>query len=108
MPTRLKFDAGAGSFDVDLSALAIVEASSRWVRPGRGSSCPGRAARSRRLDHRRRGIVRDRGPARGRIPFESSGGLTSVDGLTQSAGYGTAADRVLVRFTGGASSVRIG
>jgi len=47
-------------------------------------------------------------PAGVEYRFESAGGLTSIDGLTQSPGYGTAADHVLVLFTGGASSVRIG
>lgn len=108
IPLRLKFDAGAGSFDVDLSSLSIVEAK---LQVG--------AARTRVVLPRPRGEVGVsitggaasfviEVPAGVEYRFESSGGLTSVDGLTQSAGYGTATDRVLVRFTGGASSVRIG
>lgn len=108
LPTRLKFDAGAGSFDVDLSSLAIVEAR---LQAG--------AARTRIVLPRPHGTVNlsitggaasfgIEVPAGVEYRFESSGGLTSVDGLTQSAGYGTATDRVLVRFSGGASSVRIG
>ena len=108
IPTRLKFDAGAGSFDLDLSSLAIVEAK---LQVG--------AARARIVLPRPRGAVgvsvtggasafTIEVPAGVEYRFESSGGLTSVDGRTQSPGYGTATDRVLVRFTGGASSVRIG
>lgn len=108
VPMRLKFDAGAGSFDVDLSALTIVEAK---LQVG--------AARTRVVLPRPRGPVSVsitggaasfgiEVPAGVEYRFESSGGLTSVDGLTQSPGYGTATDRVLVRFAGGASSVRIG
>ena len=40
--------------------------------------------------------------------LETSGGLTSVDGRTESPGFGAAGDRVLVRFSAGASSVKIG
>jgi hypothetical protein len=40
--------------------------------------------------------------------LETSGGLTSVDGRTESPGFATASHRALVRFSGGASSVRIG
>jgi hypothetical protein len=108
VPTRLKFDAGAGSFDVDLGGLAIVEAK---LQVG--------AARTRIVLPRPHGEVAisiTGGAASFAIEvppgveyrFESSGGLTSIDGLTQSPGYGTATDHVLVRFTGGASSVRIG
>ena len=108
IPTRLRFDAGAGSFDVDLSSLAIVEAK---LQVG--------AARTRIVLPRPRGAVgvtitggaasfQIEVPTGVEYRFESSGGLTSVDGLTQSPGYAGATDRVLVRFTGGASSVRIG
>ena len=108
VPTRLKFDAGAGGFDVDLGALAIVEAK---LQVG--------AARTRIVLPRPHGevLISITGGAASfalEVPsgveyrFESSGGLTSIDGLTQSPGYGTATDHVLVRFTGGASSVRIG
>lgn len=108
IPTRLRFDAGAGSFDVDLGAVSIVEAK---LQVG--------AARTRIVLPRPRGavLVSITGgaasfaievPGRVEYRFESSGGLTSVDGRTESAGYGAATDRVLVRFTGGAASVRIG
>ena len=39
--------------------------------------------------------------------LETSGGLTSVDGRIESPGFAGATDRVLVRFSGGAASVRI-
>jgi hypothetical protein len=108
VPTRLKFDAGAGTFDLDLGALTIVEAR---LQVG--------AARTRIVLPRPHGevVVAITGgaasfaievPAGVEYRFESSGGLTSIDGLTQSPAYATAADHVLVRFTGGASSVRIG
>ena len=108
IPTRLRFDAGAGSFDVDLSTLTIVEAK---LQVG--------AARTRIVLPRPRGAVaititggaasfQLQVPTGVEYRFESSGGLTSVDGLTQSPGYAAATDRVLVRFSGGASSVRIG
>ncbi len=108
IPTRLRFDAGAGSFDIDLSSVAIVEARFQVG-----------AARTRIVLPRPRGNVlvsitggaasfSIEAPAGVEYRFESAGGLTSVDGRTESPGYATAADRVLVRFTGGASSVRIG
>jgi hypothetical protein len=108
IPTRLRFDAGAGTFDVDLSALTIVDAR---LQVG--------AARARIVLPRPHGAVgisvtggasafTIEVPAGVEYRFESSGGLTSVDGRTESPGYGAATDRVLVRFTGGASSVRIG
>ncbi|MGH2512672.1 MAG: LiaI-LiaF-like domain-containing protein [Candidatus Limnocylindrales bacterium] len=108
IPTRLRFDAGAGSFDIDLSAVQIVEA---HLQVG--------AARTRIVLPRPHGsvLVSITGgaasfsievPAGVEYQLESSGGLTSVDGRTESPGYAGAADRVLVRFTGGASSVRIG
>jgi Domain of unknown function (DUF5668) len=108
VPTMLTMNAGAGEFLVDLSALAVA-----------GARFQIGAARTSLILPRPRGTVEIRltgGAAHFdvRVPpgveyrLETSGGLTSVDGRTESPGFGTATDRVLVRFSGGAASVRIG
>lgn len=108
VPTMLSMNAGAGDFLVDLSGIAIAAAR---LQVG--------AAQARLILPRPHGAVEIRvsggatqltfSPPPGvEYRVETSGGLTSVDGLTQSPGYATATDRVLVRFSGGAASVRIG
>ncbi len=108
VPTILAMNAGAGDFLVDLSGITLAAAR---LQVG--------AAQARIVLPRPRGAVEIRvsggatqltfSPPPGvEYRVEATGGLTSVDGLTQSAGYATAADRVLVRFSGGAASVKIG
>jgi LiaI-LiaF-like transmembrane region len=108
VPTIVTMNAGAGDFSVDLSGLVVVEARLQI----------GAAQARIALPHPHGTVeVRVTGGA-SQLTFvpppgveyrlETSGGLTSVDGRTESPGYGTATDRVLVRFSGGASSVRIG
>ena len=109
VPTLLTMNAGAGDFMLDLSG---VDAS-----PARGLQIG--AAQARVILPRPRGEVEVRvsggatqltftPPPGVEYRLETSGGLTSVDGLRESAGFATASDRVLVRFNGGAASVRIG
>jgi len=108
VPMILTMNAGAGDFQVDLSALAVAEAR---LQVG--------AAQARIVLPRPRGTVELRvsggatqltfvPPPGVEYRLETSGGLTSVDGRTESPGYASATDRVLVRFSGGAASVRIG
>jgi hypothetical protein len=108
VPTMLTMNAGAGDFAVDLSGIAVVQAR---IQIG--------AAQARIVLPRPKGAVEIRvsggatqltfvPPPGVEYRFEASGGLTSVDGRTESPGFATATDRVLVRFSGGASSVRIG
>jgi hypothetical protein len=108
IPTALRLDAGAGDFTLDLSAIPIVDAR---IQIG--------AAKARIALPQPRGAVEIRvtggatrlefhAPAGVEYRFESSGGLNSVDGRTETPGYATATDRVLIRFTGGASSIRLG
>lgn len=108
VPTILTMNAGAGDFLVDLSGIATVQAR---VQIG--------AAQARIVLPRPSGTVEIRvsggatqltfvPPPGVEYRLETSGGLTSVDGRTESPGYAAASDRVLVRFSGGASSVRIG
>jgi hypothetical protein len=108
VPTIVTMNAGAGDFAVDLSSLLVAEARMQIG-----------AAQARITLPRPRGTVELRvtggatqltfvPPAGVEYRLETSGGLTSVDGRTESPGYTTATDRVLVRFSGGASSVRIG
>jgi cell wall-active antibiotic response 4TMS protein YvqF len=108
VPTILTMNAGAGEFTVDLSAIAVVQAR---IQIG--------AAQARIVLPRPRGTVEIRvsggateltfvPPPGVEYRLETSGGLTSVDGRTESLGFATASDRVLIRFSGGASSVRIG
>ncbi len=107
VPTMLTMNAGAGEFLLDLSGLAVA-----------GARLQIGAARTSLILPRPRGIVEIRltgGAAHFdlRVPpgveyrLETSGGLTSVDGRIESPGFGGATDRVLVRFSGGAASVRI-
>lgn len=108
VPTILTMNAGAGDFAVDLSGIAVVQAR---IQIG--------AAQARIVLPRPNGTVEVRvsggatqltfmPPPGVEYRLETSGGLTSVDGRTESPGFATASDRVLVRFSGGASSVRIG
>ncbi len=108
VPTMLTMNAGAGEFLVDLSALSVA-----------GARFQIGAARTSVILPRPQGTVEVRltgGAAHFdvRVPpgieyrLETSGGLNSVDGRTESAGFGSATDRVLVRFSGGAASIRIG
>ena len=108
VPTILTMNAGAGEFTVDLSAIAVVQAR---IQIG--------AAQARIVLPRPKATVEIRVsggaaeltfvPPHGvEYRLETSGGLTSVDGRTESPGFATATDRVLVRFSGGASSVKIG
>jgi hypothetical protein len=108
VPTILTMNAGAGDFAVDLSGIALVQAR---IQIG--------AAQARIVMPRPNGTVEIRvtggatqltfvPPPGVEYRLEMSGGLTSVDGRTESPGFASASDRVLVRFSGGASSVRIG
>jgi hypothetical protein len=108
VPTILTMNAGAGDFAVDLSEITVVQAR---IQIG--------AAQARIVLPRPKGTVEIRvsggatqltfvPPPGVEYRLETSGGLTSVDGRTESPGYASATDRVLVRFSGGASSVRIG
>jgi hypothetical protein len=108
VPTIVTMNAGAGDFSVDLSGMSIADARMQIG-----------AAQARIVLPRPRGTVEVRvtggatqltfvPPPGVEYRLETSGGLTSIDGRTESAGYGAATDRVLIRFSGGASSVRIG
>ena len=102
-------NAGAGDFLVDLSGIVVVQAriqigaaQARIVlpRPPSGTveiRVSGGATQLTFVP-----------PPGVEYRLETSGGLTSVDGRTESPGYAAASDRVLFRFSGGASSVRIG
>jgi hypothetical protein len=107
VPTMFTMNGGAGEFRVDLSTLAVAGAR---VQIG--------AARASIVLPRPRGTVEIRltggaaqfdlqAPAGVEYRLETSGGLTSVDGRTETPGFGAASDRVLVRFSGGAATVRI-
>ena len=107
VPTILTMNAGAGDFLVDLSNIVVANAR---IQVG--------AAQARIVLPRPRGTVEVRVtggasqltfvvPPGVEYRVETSGGLTSVDGRTESPGYTTAGDRVLARFSGGAASLRI-
>lgn len=108
VPTLLTMNAGAGDFMLDLSGVTLA-----------GARIQIGAAQARVILPRPRGEVEVRvsggatqltftPPPGVEYRLETSGGLTSIDGLRESAGFATASDRVLVRFNGGAASVRIG
>ena len=108
VPTLLTMNAGAGDFSLDLSGVAVA-----------GARLQVGAAQARVVLPRPRGEVELRvsggatqltftPPPGVEYRLETSGGLTSVDGLTESPGFAAATDRVLVRFSGGAASVRVG
>jgi hypothetical protein len=105
-PVALDVQAGAGSFDLDLSTLAVTDA-----RCGIG------AADVRIVLPRPRGDVpiRVEGGA-AQFTFEipagvearlTTTGLVMTSGPAQTPGYAAAADRVTVSVTGGAAAVRI-
>ncbi len=107
LPTDLRLNGGAGDFDLDLSGMAIVRAA---VSIG--------AANVRLVLPRPRGQVELRvstGAASVTVVVPdgvqarvmNSGGLISIDGQTETPGYASAIDRVLVRITGGASSINV-
>ncbi len=108
IPTQLRVDGGAANFELDLGAISIVDAR---LQVG--------AARARVVLPRPEGSVTvsiTAGAASVTIEvpdgveyrFEPSGGLNSVNGRTESLGFDAATDRILIHFTGGAASVRIG
>ncbi len=108
VPTVFTMNAGAGDFSVDLSTIVVA-----------GARMQIGAAQARIVLPRPRGTVEMRvtggasqltfvAPPGVEYRLEMSGGLTSVDGRTESPGYATATDRVVIRFSGGAASVRIG
>ena len=106
VPTALDVQAGAGSFELDLSALSITS-----VRISIG------AADLSVVLPRPRGEVRvqvEGGAAQFtfRVPPGvqariSTTGLVSTSGPTETPGYAAAADRVTVVVTGGLASVRV-
>lgn len=107
-PTYLTMNAGAGDFQIDLSEVILA-----------GARIQVGAAQARLVMPRPRGPIEIRvsggatqlrfsAPPGVEYRVETSGGLTSVDGLTELPGYATANDRVLVRFSGGATSLKIG
>ena len=106
VPTALDVQAGAGSFELDLSALSITS-----VRVSIG------AADLSVVLPRPRGEVRvqvEGGAAQFtfRVPPGvqariSTTGLVSTSGPTETPGYAAAADRVTVVVTGGLASVRV-
>lgn len=106
VPTTLDVQAGAGEFDLDLSRLAVTAAK---VSIG--------AAELRVVLPRPRGEVSIRvegGAASltfvvppGVEARVSSTGLVSSSGPSETPGFGTARERVLVSVTGGAAAVRV-
>ena len=107
VPTALSLSGGAGSFDLDLTEMRIVDA-----RMTIG------AAQVRLVLPRPVGEVAVRitsGAASLTIQVPpgidarvtGSGGLLQIDGRTETPGYATARDRVTVSVSGGASSVRV-
>jgi hypothetical protein len=107
VPTIVTMNAGAGDFVVDLSGVLLANAR---IQIG--------AAQARITLPRPRGTVELRvsggatqltfvAPPGVEYRVEATGGLTSVDGRTESPGYATASDRVLAKFSGGAASLRI-
>ncbi len=108
VPTVLAMSAGAGDFSIDLSEMTVADAR---LQIG--------AAKARIVLPRPRGTVEVRvtggasqiafeAPPGVEYRLETSGGMMSVNGRTESPGFATAPDRVMVRFSGGAASVRIG
>jgi hypothetical protein len=106
VPTVLDMKGGAGEFDLDLSAVAVVSAEIgvgaadlRVVLPRASGEVPIRVeAGAASLTF----LV----PA-GVEARLSTSGLVSTTGPTESPGYATARDRVHVNVTGGAASVRL-
>lgn len=106
VPTVLDVQAGAGDFDLDLSAIPVTS----------GKISVGAAELRVVLPHPRGEVpIRVEGGAASLtfvVPAGveariSSTGLVSTSGPSETLGFGTARDRVLVSVTGGAASVRV-
>jgi hypothetical protein len=105
--TRLDVAAGAGEFDLDLSAVRLVDArmsvgaaQTRLVLPRPIGDVPIRIT----VGATDLTIVVPDGIEAG---IRTSGGLLSVEGRGETPGYASATDRVSVKVEGGASSVKI-
>jgi hypothetical protein len=105
--TRLDIAAGAGDFDLDLSAIRLVDArisvgaaQARITLPHPIGEVPIRISTGASQ-------VTIAVPAGVQARVLTSGGLFDVSGPVESLGYATAADRVAVRVEGGAASIRV-
>ena len=107
LPTALKADLGAGSFTLDLSAVRLT----------RATISSGVSDLKLTLPHPKGDVsIRISGgassmtisvPAGVEYAVTVDGGLTSTTGPTRSVGYATAADRVSISVSAGASSIQI-
>jgi hypothetical protein len=107
VPTALSLNAGAGRFDVDLSAIRLIAA-----------RCSFGAAQGRvTLPHPNGDVPVSiqagaaslviAVPAAVEARVLASGGLLRMEGRTETPGYATARDRVTVTVGGGAASVQV-
>lgn len=107
LPTALKADLGAGSFTLDLSNVPLT----------RATISSGASDLKLTLPHPKGDVsIRIAGgassmtidvPAGVDYAVTVDGGLTSTTGPVRSAGYATAADRVSISVSAGASSIQI-
>jgi len=107
VPTALTVQAGAGSFELDLSAMRIVDARMTFGAADARVTLP---TPSGEVGVRLSGgaaSITIRIPPGVAARVQSTGGLMSVTGRTETPGYATARDRVNVTVSGGASSVRV-
>ena len=105
--TRLDVAAGAGDFELDLSAIRVVDArlsvgaaQARVTLPRPIGEVPVRISTGASQ-------VTIAAPPGVEYQVRATGGLLDFGGRNESPGYATAADRVAVRVEGGAASVRI-
>jgi len=105
--TALSLSGGAGSFDLDLSGMRIVDARLTL------GAAQARVALPRPVGEVAVRITSGAAQVTIQVPpgtearVTAAGGLLQIAGRTETPGYATARDRVSVSVSGGASSVRV-
>jgi hypothetical protein len=106
VPTSIDLQAGAGEFDLDLSAVDVADAGFQVGAARLRIALPRpRGDLVMRVEGGAAAIILDVPPG---LPFRVDvTGLVSVSGPRETPGYATARDRVTVRVSGGAASLEI-
>jgi len=107
VPTALNADLGAGNFTLDLSKVPLTRATINTGASDLNVTLPHpRGDVSIRITGGASSMTIDV-PTGVEYLVSVDGGLTSMTGPTRSAGYATAADRVTISISAGASSIQI-
>lgn len=105
--TRLDIAAGAGDFDLDLSAIRVVDARLSIGAAQARVTLPRPIGEVPILISAGASQVTIATPPGVEMQVRAAGGLLDLSGRNETSGYATAVDRVAVRVEGGAASIRI-